>query len=106
MFDSFQKLQSRYCNRTGRPGNKNVGIVKKLLPLQPKTNLTIVQTSNFRPILPAVSSEQDQATEEVNHEMKACNVDDVVEAPPSPKSKYKRSFKIVLLKTVTYLDCF
>ncbi|XP_050544806.1 protein cramped [Daktulosphaira vitifoliae] len=54
------KLQGmpRYCQRTGRPGNKHVGIVQKLLPLQPKTSLTIVQTSNFRPIIPAVKVEQ------------------------------------------------
>ncbi|XP_050434295.1 uncharacterized protein LOC126841726 [Adelges cooleyi] len=54
------KLQGmpRYCQRAGRPGNKHVGIVQKLLPLQPKTSLTVVQTSNFRPIVPAVSNER------------------------------------------------
>lgn len=50
-------MQSRYCNRLG---NKHVGIVQKLLPLQPKSNLTVMQTSNFRPIVPAVKSEEDQ----------------------------------------------
>lgn len=57
-------MQPRYCNRIGRPGSsKHVGIVQKLLPLQPKTSLTIVQTSNFRPILPAVGPEQTQVND-------------------------------------------
>jgi len=43
----------------GRPGNKHVGIVQKLLPLQPKTSLTIVQTSNFRPIVPAKTEQNE-----------------------------------------------
>jgi len=59
----LNKLQPRYCNRTGRPGNKHVGIVQKLLPLQPKTSLSIVQTSNFRPIVPAMKSEPTQASD-------------------------------------------
>lgn len=79
----FQKLQPRYCNRTGRPGNKHVGIVQKLLPLQPKTSLTIVQTSNFRPIVPAIKSEHIK-----NIEIDQCDIDKVDQVLHSPKSLY------------------
>lgn len=71
-------MQPRYCNRTGRPGNKHTGIVQKLLPLQPKTSLTIVQTSNFRPIVPAIQEEFEKY-----------DTDQVDQAPISPKSKLK-----------------
>lgn len=71
----LDKLQPRYCNRTGRPGNKHVGIVQKLLPLQPKAGLTIVQTSNFRPIVPAITSEQNQTID--------------VDKESSPKKKWE-----------------
>lgn len=77
----LQKLQPRYCNRTGRPSNKHVGIVQKLLPLQPKTSLTVVQTSNFRPIVPAINSEQNQI-----REGEECDINQVDQAPLSPKS--------------------
>lgn len=79
----LQKLQPRYCNRTGRPSNKHVGIVQKLLPLQPKTSLTIVQTSNFRPIVPAINSEQNQIMDG-----EKCDINQVDQAPLSPKSLY------------------
>lgn len=74
-------MQPRYCNRTGRPGNKHVGIVQKLLPLQPKTSLAIVQTSNFRPILPDIKLEQNK-TAEVNQ----CDIDRIDQQILSPKS--------------------
>lgn len=76
----LQKLQPRYCNRTGRPSNKHVGIVQKLLPLQPKTSLTIVQTSNFRPIVPAISSEQNQIM------AGECDINQADQTSLSPKS--------------------
>lgn len=74
-------MQPRYCNRTGRPGNKHTGIVQKLLPLQPKTSLTIVQTSNFRPIAPAINYES------VKEDFEKCDTDLVDQTPISPKSK-------------------
>lgn len=80
----LDKLQPRYCNRTGRPSNKHVGIVQKLLPLQPKTSLTIVQTSNFRPIVPAISSEQNQLLDD-----KQCDINHVDQASLSPKKEWK-----------------
>jgi len=74
-------LQPRYCNRTGRPSNKHVGIVQKLLPLQPKTSLTIVQTSNFRPIVPATSPEQNQIMTS-----EKCDINQADQTSLSPKS--------------------
>jgi hypothetical protein len=45
--------------------------------------LTIVQTSNFRPIAPAINYES------IKEEFEKCDTDQVDQAPISPKSKYK-----------------
>lgn len=78
-------MQPRYSNRIGWSGNKHVDIVQKILPLQPKTSSTIVQTSNFRPILPDINNsiEQSQIID-----VEQCDVDQADQIRSSPKSNF------------------